>query len=798
MNREISEEDTKNRYITPSIEKQGWDPDTEIHMEYAYKAGRINQMTHQRKKVKRLDYLLTYPAHNKLALIEAKKISLPIGTGMQQGLTYARDLQIPFVFTSNGQNFVFYDRIISKEVEIPLNRFPTKESLLQRYVNEKHLNSTEQQLLRTPYYYHRGGLEPRYYQVNAINSTLNAIAHNKKHIMFVMATGTGKTYCAFQIAWRLLHAKLRHHPIRKILYLVDRNVLADQPLQGDFRAFGDEAIKLTAKQWKDPNGLSAYKIYFGLYQQLFSDDGKDNHLYQNFPRDFFDLIIIDEAHRGSANEWSNWHSILNYFAPKGSSTVVVGMTATPKEKKDSNLGYFGKPVYNYTLKQGIDDGFLAPYKVIRVELDKDVEGWRPTRGELDANGRKIPDRVYNSKDFDKTMILPKRTQQVARFVSNYLKKHHERMAKTIFFCENIDHAGRMRKDLINENSDLQHRYDDNYVAQITGNLPTEEVQTDLGRFEDVNSPHPVLVTTSQLLRTGVNAKDVKVIVLDANINSMTEFKQIIGRGTRLDPSNGKTNFVIIDFRNATRLFSDPDFDGKPQITDVHPDKVQQETAQPRDLTKQSKPLKKVTPVSSATDTKHHQYIYRVNDVNVKVLDAQVSYVDKDGKLRTTNVMDYSRRNLLGEYPNLKAFLNKWNRTDRKSALLQELPKHGILLNEIRRQTKHADRYDDFDLLIHLAYDRPALTKRDRVNHVKKQGILSKYRGPARAVLEALLHKYTEPDIDIPDLENIKTLNLPEFSDFGGDVNVVLNDFGGKPQYEKAIKSLTNSLYAEEK
>ena len=791
---ELSEETTKEKYITPNIVNKGWVPGTNSLNEYPYTVGKVNPLNNKREErtVKRLDYLLIYPAYNKLALIEAKKYSLPSGTGMQQGLNYAKDLQIPFVFTSNGHNFVFYNRLTGKQKTIDLHDFPTKDQLLQKYIDEKPLNQTEQKLLHVPYYYRRGITHfPRYYQINSVNKTLEAIAHGKKHIMFVNATGTGKTFCAFQIVYRLLKAHLKSHPVRKVLYLVDRNVLANQPLQHEFSAFHNEAVKLSKNEWKDPNGLSAYKIYFGLYQQLFSDKGKDNHLYENFPQNFFDLIIIDEAHRGSANEWSNWHSILNYFAPKGSKTIVVGMTATPKEKKGSNLSYFGEPVYNYSLKQGINDGFLAPYKVIRVELNSDVYGFRPFKGEKDANGHVIEDRLYNTKDFDRDLILTKRTQQVARYVSNYLKKHHMRTAKTIFFCENINHAERMRQDLINENPDLQKKYHDDYVAQITGNLP--DAQAQLARFEDRQSPYPTLVTTSKLLRTGVNARDVKVIVLDTSIESMTEFKQIIGRGTRLDTNNGKYSFVIIDFRNDTRLFSDPDFDGKPKIQTVDKAETNQELQK---ITPKVDDNKRVTSkVKHVNNQKHHQYIYRVNDRNVKVLDAQVSYVDAKGHLITTNVKDYSKTNLKGQYANLHDFLTKWKQSDRKTALLKELQNHGVLMSELRRQTKNSDRYDDFDLLVHLAYDRRPLTKKERVNNVKKQGVLSKYRGVARDVILALLYHYQKSS-NISDLESLQTLELPDFSKFGGAMNVIMNDFHGKDNYDRMIHNLTNDLYTE--
>ncbi|QBP18180.1 EcoAI/FtnUII family type I restriction enzme subunit R [Acetilactobacillus jinshanensis] len=785
----MSEEDTKTHYINPKLRQSGWYDGKNVRMEYKdkplyYTDGKINSFNGQRgeRRGKFLDYLLYCPdIHHKIAVIEAKRYDLPEGKGMQQGLTYARDLKIPFVFTSNGHDFVFKDRLIaSDDVHIPMDKFPTPKELLTKYVKEAHLGKDGLNLLKSQYYYRRGSISPRYYQVNAINQTLKAVAKGQHHIMFVMATGTGKTYTAFQIAWRLMHAKDLHHPINKVLYLVDRNILADQPMNGDFRAMKDVSVKLSRKQWKDPASLPAYKLYFGLYQQLFSH-GKDQHLYKNFDQNFFDLIIIDEAHRGSANLDSNWHSILNYFAPKGSNTIVVGMTATPNERHGANLSYFGKPVYNYTLKQGINDGFLAPYSVIRVGTNIDEHGFTPYNGQKDVNGYPIKLQQYNTKDFDRTIIIPQRDMAVAKFVTDYLKKNG-RNEKVIIFCMDINHARRMRYALIHFNQDLQHKYNDDYVAQITSGV--DDAQAQLSRFEAPNSQYPVLVTTSDMLRTGVNAKDVKIIVLDTNINSMTEFKQIIGRGTRLDTENGKKSFVIIDFRNATRLFSDPKFDGTPDdIEDVT------STSQLKDHQQkmQSKPK------STGSDSVTH-YIPEVN-AKVYVNDAYVYHFDKNGHRITDDIRIYDKNNILSEFHSLKDFLKSWNSAARKSLFLKELRKHGILIPELRKQDKSLDKYDDFDVITHLAFDTPALSKHDRVNNVKKQGVIYKYHGQAREVLKALLEKFQKPGIDVGSLENIKTLQLPEFTHrFGDVVNVVLHDFGSKKNYTKAIDSIINSMY----
>jgi type I restriction enzyme, R subunit len=777
---EYSETDIRAKYIDPAIKKAGW-KENYIIREHEYTQGQIHVIGkhHERGKKKKVDYLLSYPDHHPLAIIEAKRHKFEPGTGMQQGIQYAEDLQAPYVFTSNGDSFVFHDRLSTNEVEkeISMNDFPSPDELYKKYIDENNVNDTEKSALNTRYHYNYGDKEPRYYQINAINNTIRAVANGQKHIMFVMATGTGKTYTAFQIIWRMIQSKMA----KKVLYLVDRNILADQPMQEDFQAFGNSAIKLTRKEWRDPTGISAYNVYVGLYQQLFGEKNTNEKLYQSFKPDFFDLIVIDEAHRGSANENSSWREILDYFAGEHSNTKVIGMTATPKETKDSNLGYFGKPVYEYSLKQGIADGFLAPYKVIRVGLDKDLLGYRPPKGQLDDHGQLIEDREYNQKDFDRNIVLGKRTEAVAKFVSDFMKKNHERYDKTIVFGEDVEHAERLRSAFVNDNGDMIKR-DSRYVMKITGDDDIGKNQLD--NFEDNESKYPTIVTTSQLLRTGVNVKNVKIIVLDTNINSMTEFKQIIGRGTRLNPNYNKFYFTIIDFRNVTRLFADPEFDGSP-IDETNTDirNIPSEQNENSDSSGTDKGTEGRT-------THHHKYV--VNEVPVDVINSRTSYYDKNGKLVTENIIDYSKRNVLGEYPQLNDFINAWNVSDKKAALISEMKKHGLLIDEIRKN-KNYENLDDFDLILHLAYDQPALTKQERINNVKKRGILFKYKYQARDILQALLEKYQDPGIHIEDLESPQLLDTPNFKKFGGKIKII-RSFGGKKQYSKMIKQLTNELF----
>lgn len=659
----LSEEDTKTEYINPVLRKKGWHEGINVKMEYpdkpiTYTAGRIDSFTGKRelnsKRGRQLDYLLyrNHDINHKLAVIEAKKVSRSVSYGIEQGIHYAQDLHIPFVFASNGKAFDFHDRLISKEKIIPMDDLPTEQQLINRFIKEDHLGSDGKQLLQSPYYHRSDGNQSRYYQINAVNKTLEAILHGKHHIMFTLATGTGKTYIASQIVYRLLNAKGLKHPIHKVLYLVDRNILADQPLDvnGDFhRWFHNGAKKLKSKDWYHPEYLTAYTIYFGLYQQLFGHG--DNNSYKHFPRGFFNLIIVDEAHRGSDRLDSNWHKILNYFAPKGSNTIVVGMTATPKETKNANYGYFDKPVYHYSLKQGINDGFLAPYKVIQVEPNIDVKGFTPSPNEKDINGHVLKHRKYGTRDYDRTLVILNRDVLVARFVSNYLKKHQMRMAKTIFFCNNIPHAERMRRYLVDENSDLVHKYG-NYVARLTSQADPHEVKANLEQFEDPDTPTPTLVTTSDMLRTGVNAKDIELIVLDTHVKSMTEFKQMIGRGTRLDTKRGKTSFVIMDFRNNTEKWSDPRFDGNPdQLIKINNKKELHKITKP--FQHHNHKFNQQTHFNNDSD--NSKYVPTLNNINVKVHDTRSFHFDKNGKQITDNIVLHTKRNLIGEFQNLKHF-----------------------------------------------------------------------------------------------------------------------------------------------
>ena len=760
----LSEEDIKLRYITPAIfDKAGWKK-TEAFMEYSYTDGQIKVINDvvKRGEQKRVDYLLMYKPNYPIAVVEAKdrKKHPSPGAGLQQGIGYAEDLKVPFAYASNGDAFVEHDMITGKERTLSLDEFPTKEQLWERYKQEKDLTSEQIKSIETPFYSSRDAYPPRYYQRIAINQSVEAIANGRRRVMLVMATGTGKTYTAFQIVYRLLQAGIKH----RVLYLADRNILVDQAMVNDFSP-------LMNKMTKVQNGKmdSSYPIQFALYQQLAGRDEDAGHEpFRQFKPDFFDLVVIDEAHRGSAKADSQWRKILDYF--DGPNVTHFGMTATPKnEKGASNIDYFGEPIYTYSLKQGIEDGFLAPYKVVRVNLDIDVNGYRPTKGEIDKHGQLIQDKLYTSRDFDRTMIINQRTKQVAKYVSDYLKSNNARWDKSIIFCEDVDHAERMRQALVNENNDLVAE-DSRYVMRITGD--ELEGKKQLSNFEDVTSKTPTLVTTSKLLTTGVNVKTCKLVVLDSNINSMTEFKQIIGRGTRLDPDHGKEYFTIIDFRGVSRLFADPGFDGEP---------ISVEDGNSNGNHGHSGSGGVSEPAALKYEVSHE----------VKVIGDQTQYLDEDGKLVTTSLTDYTKKNILGKYATLDNFLQNWNAADKKQKLLDELEEHGILYKEIMKQEK-IKNMDPFDLIVHLAYNQKPLTKSERVNNVKKSGLLDKYQGAARDILNALLEKYK--DNGISDLESKQVLSLPEFEKFGGAVKIIFT-FGGKKNYENTIKEIKEKIYS---
>lgn len=768
---EMTEEDIKLQFITPAIEAAGWDKLKQIKMEYNFTDGRVivrGNIT-ARGKRKRTDYLLYYKPNLPLAIVEAKDNRHSIGDGMQQGIEYAECLDVPFVYSSNGDGFLEHDMLCGKEREIKLEEFPSPEELWRRYKGDTSMTSDQETLITEPYYFQPGDKTPRYYQRIAINRTIDAIARGQNRILLVMATGTGKTYTAFQIIHRLWKSGRK----KKILFLADRNILVDQTMQQDFKPFSKVMTKIEGKKLD-----SSYELYLSLYQQLAGDENEEP--FRAFKPDFFDLIVIDECHRGSAKEDSRWRRILEYF----SSATQIGMTATPKETKEvSNISYFGEPIYTYSLKQGIDDGFLAPYKVLRVGLDRDLEGWRPTAGQHDIYGFEIDDREYNIKDFDKNLIIDERTIAVAKRITKFLKDT-DRFAKTIVFCVDIDHAERMRQALVNENADLVAE-NSKYVMRITGDNAEGKAQLDYFIAED--SPYPVIVTTSKLMTTGVDCKTCKLIVLDNNINSMTEFKQIIGRGTRLKPDYGKEYFTIMDFRNACRLFADPEFDGDPIV-------VIDDGGDNPEVPNDDTPVTDDPPYNGngggdEPSEPHHKF--RVRGVEVTILNERVQYYDKDGKLITESVTDYSKKNILGEYATLDSFLRAWNSEEKKQAIIDELQERGVLLEALREASGNKD-IDDFDLICHIAYDKAPLTKAERANNVRKRGYLYKYSGLAQEVLSALLDKYMNEGIQ--DIENIEILSNDPFRQFGTPMKIA-KLFGGKDGYKKAIKELQNEIYA---
>lgn len=776
---QLSEEDVRNMYITPALTKK-WSLEKQIRSEVYFTAGRVivRGNISARKKGEKADYILYYNSSKPIAVVEAKKNTLSVGEGMQQAMKYAKILDIPFAYSTNGKAFLEHDFLTGKEREISMDEFPSPEELWNRYKIGKNLTLDEEKIINEPYYYAPGTNKPRYYQRIAINRTCEAIARNQKRILLVMATGTGKTFTAFQIIHRLRKAGLK----KKILYLADRNMLIDQTMSQDFQPFSNIMTKVENRKMD-----SSYEIYMALYQQL--TDGQGTDIFKNFQRDFFDLIIVDECHRGSAADDSNWRRILEYY----SSATQIGLTATPKEDKEvSNISYFGEPIYTYSLKQGIDDGFLAPYKVIRVNLDKDLVGYRPEAGKTDVNGNIIDtDETYYQADFDKKIIIDERTQIVAKRVTEFLKNTN-RYNKTIVFCIDIEHAERMRQALVNENSDMMLE-NSNYIMRITGD--NQEGKNQLENFIDAEEKYPTIVTTSKLLTTGADCKTCKLIVLDSNINSMTEFKQIIGRGTRIREDFGKTYFTILDFRNASRLFSDPDFDGEPiSIKVVKPgepmptedeDRIENSGDDTKTIDKNNvninHPGKTVN-----TNTK-----IRVNGVDVNIYNEICSYYDKDGKLVTESLKDFSKRSILNEYASLNDFINKWNSTDRKQAILDELKEQGVLLDELRKDIGNED-IGDFDLILHIAYDKKPLTRYERVNKVLKNGYLYKYSEMAQNILKDLLEKYS--DNNELELTDTKILQLKPFEEYGSPMEIV-DVFGGKEKYIEAVEELEDELYA---
>ena len=778
----LSERDICSKYITPAILRSGWDLHTQIREEVSFTAGRIyvKGKLYARGKQKRADYILYYRPNLPIALIEAKDARHSVRAGMQQALAYAEALDIPFVFSSNGTGFFEHDKSMQGgqlEREISFDDFPSPEELWRRYKQYKGISSPEaERIITQDYYQDPSGRAARYYQVNAVNRTVEAIAKGENRILLVMATGTGKTYTAFQIIWRLWKTGKK----QRILFLADRNALIQQTKRGDFKHFRD---KMTIVRHHEID--KSYEIYLALYQGLTGTDA-DGDVYKEFSRDFFDLVVIDECHRGSAAADSNWRRILEYF----DAATHIGLTATPKESKDvSNTHYFGEPIYTYSLKQGIDDGYLAPYKVIRIGIDKDLEGWRPEKGKKDVQGDLVEDRLYNTRDFDRNLVIEERTKLVAQKVSEFLKNTN-RYAKTIVFCVDINHAERMRNALVNENPDL---YAENakYVMQITGD--NDEGKMELDNFIDPEQTHPVIATTSKLMTTGVDAQTCKLIVLDSNIQSMTEFKQIIGRGTRINEEFGKYYFSIMDFRNVTNLFADPDFDGDPvQVYEPGPDDpvIEPETSE-TDAGFEEKDLEFEKPDVTfdpgwKPDRKSKVY---VNQIEVSVLNERVQYYGPDGKLISESLQEYARKNLKQQYRKLDDFLNRWNAAEKKQALIEELQEAGVLLHELQGAT--GQDMDPFDLICHVAFDMPPLTRRERAEQVKKRNYFTKYGDQARQVLESLLDKYAETGIE--SLEDRKVLTLDPINRFGAPMEII-GYFGGPAKYQAAIRELEAELY----
>lgn len=779
----LTERDICTKFITPALvgsDGTKWNVMTQLREEYYFTKGRVivRGRTVKRGEAKKADYLLFYRPNIPIAVIEAKDNNHSVGAGMQQALEYAEILDVPFVYSSNGDGFLEHDRTLSSgtvEREIPLHDFPTPDELWRRFCQSKTYTEKQVSVATQDYFDDGSGKSPRYYQVNAINRAVDAISRGENRILLVMATGTGKTYTAFQIIWRLWKSGAK----KRILFLVDRNILADQTKTNDFKPFGQAMTKITNRTVD-----KAFEIYLSLYQAVTGTEEEQN-IYRQFSPDFFDLVIVDECHRGSAADDAAWRKVLEYF----SSATQIGMTATPKETKDvSNIDYFGDPVYTYSLKQGIADGFLAPYKVVRIGIDKDLEGWRPEKGKTDKYGQLIEDREYNETDFDRNLILGKRTALVAEKITQFLKAT-DRFAKTIVFCENVDHAERMRQALVNANPDLAAA-NSKYVMRITGDH--DEGKAQLDNFIDPESTFPVIATTSQLMSTGVDAQTCHLIVLDKRINSMTEFKQIIGRGTRINEEYNKFFFTIMDFKRATALFADPHFDGDPvQIyepgpteTPVPPDDVPESGIEGVAGYQLDSPEGLEPPGVSERPAK-----YYVDDVEVTIVSERVQYLDADGKLITESLKDYSRKTLRKAYTSLGDFLNAWKDADRKQAIIEELSSRGVFLDELAEQV--GLDYDAFDLICHVAFDQPPLTRRERADKVKKRHVFAKYGANTRAVLEALLDKYA--DGGIKSVESLEILKVDPLTHFGTPIEII-NLFGGKNNYLAAIRELETALY----
>jgi len=779
----LSERDICTKYITPALTGAGWDLHAQIREEVYFTAGKIivKGKKVSRGEAKRADYVLYYKPGVPIAVVEAKDNNHSLGAGMQQAIDYGETLDVPFVYSSNGDGFLEHDRSVTTgavEKELSLDAFPSPGELWSRFCASKELSHEEQTVVAQDYHADTSGKAPRYYQQIAINRTMAAIAKGQDRILLVMATGTGKTYTAFQIIWRLWRARTK----KRILFLADRNILVDQTRVNDFKPFESAMTKISKRQID-----KSYEVYLSLYQAVTGSE-EERNIYRQFSPDFFDLVVVDECHRGSAAADSAWREVLDYF----SSAAQIGMTATPKETKDvSNIDYFGDPIYTYSLRQGIEDGFLAPYKVVRIDIDKDLEGWRPPAGKRDKHGKLVEDRIYNQRDFDRTLVLEKRTELVANKVSEFLKLTN-RYDKAIVFCEDIDHAERMRQALVNENADLVAE-NSKYIMRMTGDDAQGKMELD--SFIDPESRYPVVVTTSKLLSTGVDAQTCKLIVLDQRIQSMTLFKQIIGRGTRIREDYDKFFFTIIDFKKATELFADPDFDGDPvQVYEpkgdeppVPPDNGDGDTG---DGDGGDDPDGEIIVDPPPPEPGKTRVKYVIDDVPVMVVRERVQYYGTDGKLITESLRDYTRDSIAKEYASLDAFLTAWTNAERKSALIAELEQQGVLLDALAEEVGRD--LDPFDLVCHVAWGRPPLTRRERANNVRKRDYFTKYGDNARAILNALLDKYADEGIE--HIEDINILQIYPLNSLGTPVEIV-SAFGGRDRFIDALHELEQQLYA---
>lgn len=781
LSKDLTEEDVKFRYINEAITSKGWSKDS-IFMEQKVKFtdGKISlhgNLVH-REKPKFADYVLYVNKATPIAIVEAKDANHSVSHGLQQAMNYAQMLDVKFAYSSNGEGFAEHDFLTGKERTFAMDEFPTKEELIERYKNEANdgngLKEQELSVIEQPFCTGQNIFPPRYYQRNAVNRTVGAIAKGQNRVLLVMATGTGKTYTAFQIVWRLLKSGLK----KKVLYLADRNILVDQSIQQDFNPLKKVTHKIDYS--KDKNHLeelSSYQVFFALYQQLIGQNDAKNY-QELFPNpDYFDLVIVDECHRGSAKDDSNWRNILDYF----SSATHIGMTATPKETKyQSSIGYFGEPVYTYSLKNGIEDGFLAPFKVINITTNIGDE-WRPTKGQKDIYGNEIEDRIYNNSDYDYNIVIEDRTREVAQEITNYLRST-DRMAKTIVFCADETHAERMRMALTNANADMCKKNPD-YVVRITGS--DEYGKSKLDYFISVAEKYPVIATTSKLLSTGVDCKMTKLIVLDQQIGSMTEFKQIIGRGTRLREKEGKTYFTVMDFRNVTRLFADPEWDGPIEIDPNYPPKEKEPT--PYLPPKEDEP----TGVKEPDPAPQPKPIVAKDGCQVMIINKVVSVYDTNGKLlRTESITDYTKKSIIDTYATIDTFTSKWQETKKKSDIAEMLKESGIDLAALKH-AENMDDVDDFDFICHIAYGKKTLTRHERAEQVKKRDIFSKYGEQARGVLEALLDKYIKEGIS--ELESLTVLENDPFRKLGSKANIV-KFFGGKQGYLDAVKELEQHIY----